>query len=81
MLPAGAPPERPATGVIRCNQDYRSLDTDNAQTDQTFVHQTFTHSQSLISRFDREMINVPASTIVAAKCGAHDDGPCFCDPA
>ncbi len=81
MLPAGALPECLAMGVVRCNQDYSSLDADGAQTNKTFVHQTFTHSQSLISRFDREMINVPASTIVAAKCGAHDDGPGFCDPA
>jgi hypothetical protein len=68
LCPAAALPEFTAARIIVGHHDNDALDPDPAQTLQAFIHQTLTESASLISRINRQMINVSA----ASRC-------CFCN--
>jgi hypothetical protein len=66
LCPAAALPEFTAARIIVGHHDNDALDPDPAQTLQAFIHQTLTESASLISRINRQMINVSAASIMTA---------------
>ena len=66
LCPAAALPEFTAARIILGHHDNDALDPDPAQTLQAFIHQTLAESASLISRINRQMINVSPASIVTA---------------
>ena len=66
LYPAAGLPEFTAARIIVGHHDNDALDPGPAQTLQAFIQQTLTESASLISRINRQMINVPTASIVTA---------------
>jgi hypothetical protein len=66
LFVAAALPEFTAARIIIGHHDNDALDPGPAQTLHAFLQQTFTESTSLISRINRQMIDVSAASIVTA---------------
>src|SRR6266487_3330311 len=66
VLPTASTPKAAAARIIVGHHDDDALDPGPAQTLQAFIQQTLTESASLISRINRQMINVPTASIVTA---------------
>src|SRR5882724_8655236 len=66
LFPAAAFPEFAAAQIIIGHHDNDALDSGPAQTHQAFIQQTLTESASLVSRLNRQMIDVSAAPIMTA---------------
>jgi hypothetical protein len=78
FFPPSPLPKLAAARIITGHQDNDALDPGPAQPLQAFVHQTLANSASLISRIDRQMINVSAASIVTAQRDANNRRPIGC---
>jgi hypothetical protein len=65
-----ATPEFSTARIVVCYQNKRSLKTCPAQTANAFIHQTSAKSARLVSRINRQMINISAASVVTAQCDA-----------
>jgi hypothetical protein len=79
VFPPRASPKFAAPRIVFCHQNIRPFQSRALQTGETFLDQTLAKAASLIRRFHRQMINVPASTIVTAQHCADNAGPVRCD--
>jgi hypothetical protein len=67
-----AKPEFSAALIVACYQDQRSLKTGRAQACKAFIYQTPANSARLVSRINRQMINISAPSVVTAQCDANN---------
>src|SRR5882724_8744076 len=65
-------PEFPTARIVVCHQNKRPLNAGPAQTTNAFIHQTSAKSAGLVSRINRQMINISAASIVTAQCNANN---------
>jgi hypothetical protein len=65
-------PEFSTARIVVCYQNKRSLETNPAQTDNAFIHQTSAKSARLVRRINRQMINISAASVVTAQCNANN---------
>jgi hypothetical protein len=65
-------PEFSAAGVVMGYQDQRSLETGPTQTCKAFIHQTSANPARLVSRINRQMINISPASVVTAQCDANN---------
>src|SRR6266478_1504924 len=66
LFPAAALPEFAAAQIIIGHHDNDALNPGPAQTHQAFIQQTLTESASLVSRINRQMIDMSAAPIMTA---------------
>src|SRR6266704_6002497 len=80
LFPIATSPKLAPAGIIVRDQNDRSLDSRVPQSSEAFLHQTLTQSDSMMPRIDCEMINMPASAIMAAQRHTYDRRSIGCDP-
>src|SRR5439155_23048005 len=80
FFPIGTSPHPPPANIIISHYHDRPLNSSVPQARQAFLDQTLPQSDSLIPSIDCEMINMPASAIMAAQRHTYERRSIACDP-